>query len=246
MTRILLTIWLFCCSGLSGAAEELRPLVIYVNDQKPWGYYDSKGQLRGASVDFVRELARELDYPVELDIAPYHRLVKDFEAGRVDYTFFLESQRPSYGEAVVKLMEIDAIAVAPTEKIRLRSFQDLNGLRVGKIRGADFADKLRQATSFHCVEVHSYAQALELLDKGRLDAIIGTPAALHYALQDLKLPANYLGQPLTISYQSAWVYASANSPLSSMAPDIRAAVLALKEQQVLSKIVAQYMTHTMD
>ena len=216
-------------------------MVILVNDQKPWGFRGEGGDLKGASVDFALALGKELDHPFDIDVAPYHRLLKDFEAGRIDYTFFLEDQKPDGAIPVVKLIDVDIVVVGRSG-LEINRVEDLQGLRVGKIRGALYSDKLMLGQQgFECIEIHSYRQAIDLLKKGRLDAILGTPLPIVYAAKDMGVHLDFFGDSFLFDQKAAWIYTTQQSQHRDKVKDIQAAVEKMIKNNVLSDIAATYL-----
>lgn len=236
--RILILLMLLLPSSWLGA-QEPEPIVIYVNDQKPWGYREN-GELKGASVTFSQLLSKTIDHPIHVEMAPYHRLLKDFEAGRMDFTMFLEDQKPRSAIPVAKLLDVDIVAVG-LQGFKIATPADLNGLRVGKMRGAMYSQKLADNTNFHCVEVNNYQQAIQLLLKGRLDAVLGTPMALRYAAQEMALPGDVLGAPFILDSKEAWLYASATSQHRDKIKPIKNAIELYTKNRILQKLASTIM-----
>ena len=220
-------------------AEERDPLIFYVNDQKPWGYVED-GELKGVSVTFVKLLGKAVSHPVTIEMAPYHRLLKDFEAGRMDFTMFLEDQKPNGAVPVARLLDVDIVAVG-MPGFKIEKLSDLDGLQVGKIRGAMYSQKLVDGAQFDCVEVHSYQQAVDLLRRGRLDAVVGTPMALRYALHEMDLDSDALGEPYTLDTKTAWLYASDKSQHQDKIEPVRQTIHRFTKNQVIQKLAATIM-----
>ena len=212
------------------------PIVMYVNDQKPWGFRED-GELRGISVAFGKLLGKAIDHPITVDAAPYHRLLKDFEAGRMDLTLFLKDQQPHGAIPVVKILDVDIVLQA-AKGITLTPDSDLSSLRIGKMRGAMYSRKFSENTDFECIEVNSYQQAMMLLRKGRLDAVIGTPMAIRYARKDLGLTEDDFAPMVKIDRVPAWLYASEQSTHKDKIEDIREAVETFTENKVIKTLAS--------
>lgn len=212
------------------------PIVVYVNDQKPWSFKQD-GEIKGLSVSFLHLLSKAIDHPIAIDAAPYHRLLKDFEAGRMDFTMFLQDQQPKDAIPVVKIIDVDIVAL-PRQGVEFNSLTDLSHLRVGKMRGAMYSRKLEDSVELECIEVHSYQQALQLLIKGRLDVVVGTPMAIRYAYEDIGIDKSKFAQPVILDQVEAWLYASKHSKHKHQIQPIRNTVERFTQNKILQSLAS--------
>lgn len=220
MQRFILTLMLFTSSLVQSA--ELTQLTLGSIDQAPWGWQDQQQQLQGATIDFSKQLGERLGIHIEPQIFPYARLLKTLEKEQIDLALFLFSSRPPSVIKIEKVIEVD-VQLTSSKKIKISELADLSRYRIGKIAGGKYGKGLHhRLPESHFIPLYSYQQGLELLQKNRLDAVLGLAYSINQALE------NHKNQPLQLYHQSlvreeVWLYAS---PLLNKHPNL---ILAIKK-----------------
>ncbi|QOL25636.1 transporter substrate-binding domain-containing protein [Thalassotalea sp. LPB0316] len=124
-------------------------------------------------------LAKELGVPIELYPCPWVRCLKLIETGQADIIddLFKTRDREEYIQYLsphFKVQKAGFRFYALNKKIT--SFDDLDGLIVGHLRGYKHFKEFDQATSFSKVPVLDFEIMVNLMMNGRIDAFIAPPS----------------------------------------------------------------------
>jgi len=98
--------------------------------------------------------------------------------------------RAAEREAYIRYLPRPYYACAPrfyTARERapaLRSYAQLSGLNVGQVLGSAYFEPFDSDQSLRKIAVNNESQLLEMLARGRLDAVIGTDCQVDYELRD--------------------------------------------------------------
>ncbi len=147
--------------------------------------------LGGLAVDIVVASLHASGYAVELYVAQWPRVMAMLEEGRVDAVF--PAVRTAEREARYAFSE--EFAYPPNEYVAYSTagrplawmgLESLDGLRVGVMRGFSFGPRWEAYAAKGRVVVVPYEtldQGFELLERGRLDAVLGYRLTYDYHLR---------------------------------------------------------------
>lgn len=219
-------------------AEEPGDILVGSIDQPPWAWIDSEGDKHGASVDFSKALCDQLEGTFTTKIRPYPRLVKSIENQKIHYAFFLQAQKPKLSTAVAKAIDVDVVLLS-TKEIDTSDIFSLRHFRIGKIANGKYTDKVYSVLpSEFFTPLQSYKQGIELLQKNRLDGVMGLAASINEALMESSLPESSFIKKV-IAKEEVWLYASQTSKNKAITEKIRAVVNTLREKGELKKMVIE-------
>lgn len=186
MKTITITLLLIISSLLH--ANEPQTIILGSIDQPPWCSINANNELVGSSVDFANQLSTLTGINIQSAIYPSARLVKAIEKSQVDLSFFLNSQRPVNTIPIIKILSVD-IQLLTKHKIDIDSYQSLKKYRIGQIAGGTYSSTvkpLRKKNNF--IPLHSYQQGIELLQKDRLDGVLGLSPSMDIAVKKYAAP----------------------------------------------------------
>lgn len=163
--------------------EQHGPVVVgcFVN-YPPLGFLDQQGRPVGISVDYWKQLAIDLDLLLQFEPAPIADQIAGLGSGRFDSLagIFPLPQRARHLSFTKPWFFINTyIFVSPQFKERVRSLNDLHGLKVGVIQG-DSAQDLAVNAGLKTIGYSEYPQAVMALAQGQLDAIIMDEPVVFY------------------------------------------------------------------
>lgn len=237
-------------SPLSLAADSIAPdslasknrITIAVPQVDPWGYYNEQNEPEGALVDLVKALNEVSDLEIDFYLRPLARALRELERGDVDYSVQFTTERvEAVAEQVSKLARMRILTVGAQglpEAERPRSLDDLAGQRVGYIRGTFYGLAFHQHEGIIRVPVHDIRQGLELLDKQRLSALIGSDMVFGSAYYDSsKKPPPGLEVLFEMEAATAMIYRSHLVPAGDRDRQLQQAMGELRESGWLDKIL---------
>lgn len=222
-----------CCD--SKAASKINATTIAV---APYGIVtDEKTQ--GVYYEFMNLVLAELGEKYSNTVLPYARIAKDLTDGRADITIMFR-----YEHLAKDLMFVTALpkltnVVLGKKSLNIDSPKDLLGKQVAYLRGAKFSsmiDKDPRIRKYYTVDIN---QAVALLGKNRVDAVIGPLSPIIYAVEQQKF-IDELGHPLVISHRVPWLQISKKSPLIEQIEVIRTIAQRLIAQGKLRELKDKY------
>ena len=228
--------WAFCLIliALAPLTEASQTIKIITIDAPPWvSRSPDTGELHGAFVDVVDELANRTDYAFEITLSPFARVGRELELGVQDCTILapLPPSLTTMGELILK----QPLGVIGHSNLALTSDSDLAGKRISVLRGAALATKLGANTNLNMVFDKDYATGLRKLARGRVDAVAGAIPTLQYIARAAGVEA-YLGAPLVLAYIPLNFQCSKKSNhLDAMEP-INQAIKSMRDDGVINDI----------
>lgn len=170
--------------------EQHGPVVVgCFLDYPPFGFVDKQGRPTGITVDFWTRLALDLDFAVQFEPVPFAAQVKGLEQGRFDSLagmFIMPRREKRFLFSEPWLFINTNMFVRPSLAGKVRSLQDLRGLRVGVVQG-DSGQTLVSDAGLTGRAYSEYAQAVRALGAGELDAVVMDEPAMFYLRARLRL-----------------------------------------------------------
>jgi His/Glu/Gln/Arg/opine family amino acid ABC transporter permease subunit len=242
---ILLAALLATACGTSGKSED--PIksagVLRVGTEgtySPFSYHDpATGQLAGYDIDVARAVGEKLGVPVEFVETPWDSIFAALEANRFDVvanqvTITPErqakydlSQAYSVGEGVI---------VTRADDDSIKSLADLKGKTTAQSITSNWAQVARDAGAT-VQSVEGFAQAITLLNQGRIDATVNDSIAVYaYLAETGDTSVKIAAQTGEKSDQG---FAARKN--SGLLPELNGALQELRANGTLAKISQKYL-----
>ena len=182
--------------------------VITLDDYAPYIFVDSSGKLAGLTVNVIDLIAKRVG--LKFEYYPYHSVNKAlgaFQEGRGDLlpAVVHSPEREKYLLFSRPYSTAFSVIVTRTDSPYLNALPDLNGLRVGTLRGA-VQNKviLTEAPGCNLVEYNTVQESLIGLAAGQVEATYaGVATAAYYIkrqqLSNLRL-GSVVGQPTNLQF----------------------------------------------
>lgn len=176
-------------------AEEAagEPLRFCNSHWPPYSYGDADGQaVGGYAVDFINEIARRIERPVQLHILPWLRCLKMAEDGTADGIMLLtENDERKHFLVMSTPLIWDANLLwyrgdNPKARARL-NFAELQGLRIGVVTGFNYGESFNSAVEqFNLTldDAPSIVSNFKRLERGWIDVFLVNRMAGEYSLHD--------------------------------------------------------------
>ncbi len=141
---------------------------------RPFTYHDETGKLVGYDVEIIEAVAEKLDLKVEFQETQWDGIFAGLDAGRVDVIANQVSINPEREE---KYLFSEPYTVSPSVVVvqegddSISSFADLKGKKTAQSLTSNFF-QLAEEAGADVTPIEGWAQAVELLRQGRVDATV--------------------------------------------------------------------------
>lgn len=229
--------------GAAAASASLPPLV-YVGDRDfpPYEYLDDQGQPAGFNVAVAREIARTLDRPLVVRLAPWAEAYGRLASGDGDMgTLGHSPERANRFRMVAKIWTLNQIvAFKPGRDAYPKSIDEMGSESIGVERAslvAELLAALPQGRRPMLVETTSQRAALRLLDEGRVTGVSGNELTLRFAGHALDMPELERVRITSVPYML-----SLSQRAAALEPEVRAALERMEESGVMDRLREEYLT----
>jgi len=176
----------------------------------PLSRADEKGKPVGFLVDLLESIAKERNLQVVLEYRPWSDLLNDFKAGKVDVlaNMVFTPERNTYADFSISHLVLPGAAYIRKGDSSIHSTDDLRTKRIASVpRGYTYDTAIKNGWGREIVATGSLEDALELLNDGRVDAVLGTKIFAEYSIREKKLtniqPASFAVKDLRFQYHLA-------------------------------------------
>jgi polar amino acid transport system substrate-binding protein len=219
-----------------------RCLDMHVIQFAPLGYYDQSKKLVGMHADVLDEIETLSGICIRKRLMPYARIWKSIENGGHDGGIVFRSpERSSIVEYVALIKAFKTVVIPKTGK-KIRSYDDLTALIIGKTRGTRLGDVFDNDYKLTILEVTNYKQAVNMLNIGRIEAIAGSALVLSYQLSQNNIsktsidPTNHY----VIGEREQWLQLSKHSKIDVDISKLQYAVKLMIDNGTLNNIMNKY------
>lgn len=124
----------------------------------------------------------------------------------------------------------------------IQRYEDLYNLEVGMIRGGLYFDRFDQDQKIIRIEVTKEIQLLNMLDKGRLDVIIGNDLNIEYLIQARGFSEKFDKSPFKVeSYTPTYISISKKSKFIEIIPLLEVSLKNMVESGEIEEIEQTYL-----
>jgi len=167
-------------------ADDAEPLRVMTDLWPPFRMEGENGRLQGLDIDLLDELSRRTGLRFEVQRAPWARGLAALEQGSADLMTGLA--RTPERERYIRYLDAPYYAcsprfyASPALAMRLNDYASLRGLRIGYVLESVYFQPFDDDQALDKVGVSNESQLLEMLVRGRIDALVGTDCQVDYAL----------------------------------------------------------------
>ncbi|OUR95506.1 hypothetical protein A9Q84_16875 [Halobacteriovorax marinus] len=205
----------------------------------PYGYIENE-RIVGITPDIIREIERRSKIKIKLNIQPYKRMLNSLNDGIIDFSiFFLSEASAKASDKLIDLYDLDTIAIA-RKGITIIKNEDLLKYNIVTPRGVKYNTKILNDPKMNIHYVLDYNVAIRMLLNNRTDVIIGPQKILDYQIDTLGLNRKIFQNRHLITRNTAWLQFSKVSKKKKFKKSLVKAVLDMKEENQIDKIVNQH------
>ncbi|MBL8671586.1 MAG: transporter substrate-binding domain-containing protein [Alphaproteobacteria bacterium] len=185
-------------ASAQGEVRDVPQLAIGVALVTPFGVTAADGSMTGIAVDAFRDLAAASGLTAAMRPLPYARIEAELLSGAIDVAAMADDGKRD--PRLVHLGRMTRITIAALGRpgLALRSIEDLSGLKVGARRGGHLERFVPERIGHQSVMLHDFGSGLQMLSRGRLDALVAGCAMLEAAAGERGIARADLGPLLVV------------------------------------------------
>jgi polar amino acid transport system substrate-binding protein len=224
-------------------ADEVAPLRVMTDLWPPFRMLKEDGQLQGLDIDLLNELSRRTGMRFDVQRAPWARGLAALEQGTADMMTGL-AKTPER-ERYIRYLDAPYYAcsprfyASPALALRLNDYASLRGLRIGYVLESVYFQPFDSDKALDKVGVSNEQQLLEMLARGRIDALVGTDCQVDYSLLEPKLA----GRIVKAAYQPearTELYIGFSRKRLARMPELAAALDTLQREGWIANAALRY------
>lgn len=200
---------------------------------------------KGIDYEIARLLSQQMGFILTMRHCPFKRCLTEMERGGLDLqsgiafneqrAHYMTYLSTAYGEVSAKFY------LRKGEGGRLKSYEDLHSLRVGMVSESHYFEPFNSDEKIKKIAVPKEEMLFTLLEKGRVDAIIGTSPNLEYQIKKYRHKGKFeVAAYLPENKIPLYFAISKKSPLITQLDRFNSLMRTLKETGQLDKIRAHY------
>jgi ABC-type amino acid transport substrate-binding protein len=238
----LLGVMLFCFSHLTPISAQEHHVKFSVMLQAPYGMLSEEKISSGYLFDISIEVLKRAAFRDTVKLSPMKRLIRELENGHVDCTFFARTEF-----AVNKFMLVEPIGkmlvagVLPRIEVKINSYNDLKKLNIGVPLGVHISPRFEADPDINRVQTVDYPVAVKMLNRGRIDGILGAIDSLKYNMKKLGVPLTKVGKPYPFAELPIWLVCRSDGVDLAVISRLRNAVSILREDGTIAAIIERYV-----
>lgn len=175
-------IFLFLCLSFYTIHGQGKHVILGAEDTPPY-IYKENNRVKGLLAEIVRGSFKDAGYNVEIVILPPGRMKRQAQEGEIDGIIGIIPDKKVYKELIFseKLVVIDLSPIVLNEtEVPYNSIKDLEGYKVGVVRGVGF-EELFPALTFE--NVTSTEMNVTKMLNNRIPVILEDPLIVNFILQ---------------------------------------------------------------
>ncbi len=164
----------------------------------------------------------------------------ELKIGKTDLTImFKYKELANYVDYIYPLPTLKNVVIGRKGN-DYHSVKQLEKLSIAYLRGAKFSDDIDNNPEILKQTVSDFKQGLLMLEKGRVDAIIGPMAPILSAAKKIHLGKDFFGKPLIVSERTPWLQLSKKSHDKISPQQLKAVFSQIMAQGELKRIQLKY------
>lgn len=217
------------------ATEE--PVTFSIPDVWPWAYQDDSGELRGSLIEVVNRLSDRTGISIIPRLRPLRRAIVELHNGTVNFSMLFQNPELDIEAInVSQIIQVNILLAAMAESDYPLTLRELKGKRVAYIRGTYLGEAFERDAEVAKVPVSAISQAMELLSRGRIAAILASDHNLYRTLSAQNLSRDFLRYHEHVPGQKGTLYMSRAAIRPEAARKFSAAIEQMEDDGELHRI----------
>ena len=245
-SRLVLGILVFAWTCLIGAGfpvtgARAEALQFDTLDIRPYGFETDDGLLAGNLYEIANAIAAEADIEIDNSLVPLSRVIMRIKNNRPMCTIVIRSGYSGKISVPVANIHIDLHAgVIPRKGIKLKTYDDLDGLIIGLARGTYIEHPFDSDETLQKHFLDGDLQAVKMLQMERVDAVAGGLSALKYNMKSIGMALDTVEEPLILVKRVFWLHCAKTLQDGNLFEHLRSATERLHKRGKIREIWQEY------
>jgi His/Glu/Gln/Arg/opine family amino acid ABC transporter permease subunit len=230
------------CGGSKDSESTQAGTVLRVGTEgvyAPFSYHDQNDQLVGYDVDVARAVAAKLGRPIEFVETPWDSMFAALEANRFDIVanqVTINDERKAKYDLSEPYAIGQGVIVTRADDDSVTSLADLKGKIAAQNPTSNWAQVARD-NGARVESVDAFAQAIKLLNQGRVDVVVNDSIAVYQYLAE----TGDTSVKIAVETDEKSEQSFAARKNSGLLPDLNRALEELREDGTLASISEKYL-----
>ena len=203
--------------------------------------YEENNKIIGITPEIIQNIQQESGLHIKVLLLPYKRMLKYLSTGEIDFAiFFLSDESANISEKLIPIYQLKTFVIGNKDS-KISNYEDLYNLNLATALGVNYNTILdKNKESLNISYVKDYKNAIEMLNKNRIDAIIAPQKVLEFQLKQFNMKLSDLGEPFVIATNTAWIQFSDKSLKKQYKKALSKAGKSLTDKGMIVKIIDKY------
>ncbi len=235
--------------GLLSRFTFANPIEFATFEQPPVIYHQD-GQLNGIAVDIVKAVFKKIGKPVNFTTYPFSRALKMVQENKADAIFAIVKNKSRAEDLIFSnqiLLSQDAILLVNHDSdIHYNGkLASLSNFRFATLRSATYGKQWQNAVANkvinQVVELTSFRQSLLMLEKNRVDIVIGSHITLSQEIKNLNHQHKYRVLPPPLESVPTYIAFAKTEQNYKLSAQFDQAIEALKQNGQYQQIIQVHL-----
>lgn len=218
-------------------ATPRKDAVFAIPDVPPWGYASKTGEPAGVLVAITDRMADLADVPIKYRLRPQKRALAELKSGAADFVVLFESpESEAAGKRIATLLE-SRVVLTTRPAQDFKNLEDLAGGSVGFVLGTYYGKAFDDTDNIKKIPVHNLQNGLEMLDRGRIDALIHYDVMLERVIYANDYDASDFRSHVLSDGREGLLLISRRSPLKDYVPLFQKALRQMRANGEIVELV---------
>lgn len=225
-----------------GSSQNDIPVRFAIMQLSPYGIIDDDGTASGYLYETGNLILEKAGFPIINNVLPLKRLGKEMFSGNRDCAIAGDTHYVKEKYQLVEKIGLNLeIGVMPRLNHPLNKYEDLYSTSVAVPRGASLSKRFDSDTNILKIITRGYSNSVQMLLKGRVDAVAGAIDSIRYNIKQENLdPDDIIGSPLVFLELELWLVCVPDRLPPSIIDRLREAIVTLRESGQIQKIINRY------
>jgi len=210
-------------------------------DQIPYAFLSINGEQTGVLFDILNKISQESGIGKSNQIVPSKRIFSYLTQNDNTCTIVADvSTITTNFDLIEPIGYTLSVGILPRAGINLTEYADLAKLTIAVPLGIIFDDNFHNDKSLNKISPPQYSNAIQMMKKGRVDAIAGAFSSLKYIAKMHGMVPNDFGSPL-IMKQNELNLVCSKKVAKATREKLKNTVVTLKKNKSIETIIKRYL-----
>ena len=210
----------------------------------PFAYPPTANVQRGTLVALYsileQELKKEAGINFKIQHYPYARTLVGLQDGTLDLAIIFKNLSLQGNVSYVAKVSLSRVIVIADNNYVINKYEDLYEFdNIAVIRQANYDARFDNDEKINKYPVENYRQGIQMLQLGRVAAVVGSQSGLQYIFDSLYFKGERWSQPYVLGHKEWWLHFSKKSKYQHLIPAIKRAVNKIYKEDLVYQLYEQ-------